>query len=236
MGVVDGDREGVCGHSCGAGDRDACLSGPKARTITTRLRSFTNLRIDELTDLRIDGLISRILPRVLIVAALAVGAFSAACGPSEPLRVATLQLGKSLNPDNSVGAHTTRFKPDDTVYVSLLSDDPGYGTVTVRWLLNGQVVSEAKARRVIHARGGDRISPAELRRLPARKLPRGDSHQRPAGRQSRIPRRALIKAQVTRHKSQGTSHKAQYQHVTTSRAPSYFLLPTGPMTCRWSAN
>jgi hypothetical protein len=102
------------------------------------------LRIDELTDLRIDGLISRILPRVLIAAALVVGAFSAACGPSEPLRVTTLQLGKSLNPDNSVGAHTTRFKPDDTVYVSLLSDDGGYGTVTVRWLLNGQLVSEAK--------------------------------------------------------------------------------------------
>ena len=28
--------------------------------------------------------------------------------------------------------------------MSILSDDPGYGTVTVRWLLNGQVVSEAK--------------------------------------------------------------------------------------------
>lgn len=66
-----------------------------------------------------------------------------ACGPSEPLKVATLQLGRSLNPDNSVGTHTTRFKPDDTVYVSILSDEPGYGTITVRWLLNGQLVSEA---------------------------------------------------------------------------------------------
>jgi hypothetical protein len=97
----------------------------------------------ELTDLRIDGL--TILTRRVLVAALLVAAgLGAACGPSEPLRVARLQLGKSLNPDNSVGTHTTRFKPDDTVYVSLLSDDPGYGTVTVRWLLNGQVVSEAK--------------------------------------------------------------------------------------------
>jgi len=69
---------------------------------------------------------------------------SAACGPSEPLRVTTLQLGRTLNPDNSVGTHTTRFKPDETVYVSLLSDDPGYGTVTARWLLNGTLVSEAK--------------------------------------------------------------------------------------------
>jgi hypothetical protein len=93
-----------------------------------------------LTDLRIDGLIRRVLIAALPVALALV----AACGPSEPLRITTLQLGKALNPDNSVGTHTTRFKPDDTVYVSLLSDDPGYGTVTVRWLLNGQVVSEAK--------------------------------------------------------------------------------------------
>lgn len=30
------------------------------------------------------------------------------------------------------------------MYVSILSDDPGSGLVTVRWLLNGQLVSEAK--------------------------------------------------------------------------------------------
>ena len=91
-----------------------------------------------LTDLPI--LLRRAWVATILLAVTLVGA----CGPSEPLRIATLQLGKSLNPDNSVGTHTTRFKPDDTVYVSLLSDDPGYGTVTVRWLLNGQVVSEAK--------------------------------------------------------------------------------------------
>ena len=82
--------------------------------------------------------------RVVVAGLLVVAGLTGACGPSEPLRVTTLQLGRSLNPDNSVGAHTTRFKPDDTVYVSLLSDEPGYGTVTARWLLNGTLVSEAK--------------------------------------------------------------------------------------------
>ena len=80
----------------------------------------------------------------MVAGLAAAAALSAACGPSEPLRVTTLQLGRTLNPDNSVGTHTTRFKPDETVYVSLLSDDPGYGTVTARWLLNGTLVSEAK--------------------------------------------------------------------------------------------
>jgi hypothetical protein len=85
-----------------------------------------------------------LLRATLIALLFLAGGISAACGPTEPLQIATLQLGKSLNPDNSVGTHTTRFKPDETVYVSLLSDKPGYGTITVRWLLNGQLVSEAK--------------------------------------------------------------------------------------------
>jgi hypothetical protein len=80
--------------------------------------------------------------RTLFAVAL-IAVIMAACGPSQPLKASTLQLGRSLNPDNSVGAHTTRFKPDDTVYVSILSDEPGYGTVSVRWLLHGQQVSEA---------------------------------------------------------------------------------------------
>ena len=78
------------------------------------------------------------------VALFVTATVTSACRPSEPLRITTVQLGRSLNPDNSVATHTTRFKPDDTVYVSILSDDPGSGLVTVRWLLNGQVVSEAK--------------------------------------------------------------------------------------------
>ena len=72
-----------------------------------------------------------------------MAAFIAACGPSEPLRISRLQLGRALNPDNSVAAHTTRFKPDDTIYIAILSDEPGFGTITVRWLLYGQVISEA---------------------------------------------------------------------------------------------
>jgi hypothetical protein len=67
----------------------------------------------------------------------------AGCSPGVPFHVKTVQLGKSLNPDNSVGTHTTRFKPDDTVYVSLLSEEPGEGTVTARWMFGGQLVSEA---------------------------------------------------------------------------------------------
>ena len=67
---------------------------------------------------------------------------AAACSPSEPLQVSTVQLGRSLNSDDTVGGHTTRFKPDDTIYVSVLSGQPGRGVVAVRWVYGGQVVSE----------------------------------------------------------------------------------------------
>ena len=54
----------------------------------------------------------------LLMAALVV--CSAGCRQRKPLRVSTIQLGRSLNSDNSIGAHTTSFRPTDTIYVSIL--------------------------------------------------------------------------------------------------------------------
>ena len=79
----------------------------------------------------------------LFMIAIAIAAFGIGCRPSEPLRVTTLQLGRSLNSDNSVGIHTTQFKPGDSIYVSIHSLEPGYGTLTVRWFFGSQMVSEA---------------------------------------------------------------------------------------------
>jgi hypothetical protein len=67
----------------------------------------------------------------------------AGCRPGGPIRIAAVQLGRSLNSDNSVGNHTTQFKPTDTLYVAVLTDEPGASTLSARWRLNGQVVSEA---------------------------------------------------------------------------------------------
>jgi hypothetical protein len=61
---------------------------------------------------------SRIRALLLFVALGTCG-----CG-SDPLQVTTIQLGKSLNPDKTVGTHTTRFKPADTVYASVLMSEP----------------------------------------------------------------------------------------------------------------
>ena len=80
----------------------------------------------------------------IVVCLLALTVATAGCRPDEPLRVSTIQTGRSLNPDNSVGAHTTTFKPDDTIYVSVLTTDAGAGTIGARWTYAGRVVSEPK--------------------------------------------------------------------------------------------
>ena len=79
----------------------------------------------------------------MLVALVAASVLSAAaCRPSGPLRVTTIQTGRSLNSDRSVGNHTTRFKPDDTMFVAVLTDGPGTGTITARWRFAGRLVSE----------------------------------------------------------------------------------------------
>jgi hypothetical protein len=75
------------------------------------------------------------LGALTLAAALAV-----AC--SEPLTVDTIQLGRSLNADQSIASQTTTFKPNETVYVSALNNARGDGTVKVRWMMGTQLLSE----------------------------------------------------------------------------------------------
>ena len=76
----------------------------------------------------------------LVVLVLAVVA--PACSSDDPLVVDTIQLGRSLNSDDTVGNHATTFKPTDTVYLSAINNAPGSATIAVRWLYAGQRVSE----------------------------------------------------------------------------------------------
>ena len=76
---------------------------------------------------------------VFIVLALL---FVPGCRPSGPLQVATIQLGRSLNPDNSVASHATTFNRKDTVYVSVLTTAGGSGTIGVKWMYQGRVIDE----------------------------------------------------------------------------------------------
>jgi hypothetical protein len=77
--------------------------------------------------------------------------------------VTTIQVGRSLNSDKSVGAHTTQFKPNDTIYVAVLTDATGTGKITARWTYGGRPVSEGKQGRLVPRRSGHRVSHREPR-------------------------------------------------------------------------
>ena len=82
--------------------------------------------------------------RFFILAGLVALALSAAACAREPLQVTTIQTGRQLNSDNTVGIHTTRFKPDQTMYVSVITADRGAGTLEAKWSFGGRVISESK--------------------------------------------------------------------------------------------
>ena len=65
-----------------------------------------------------------------------------ACGSGHPLQVTRIQLGRSLNPDNTVASFTTVFAPTDTVHLTAFTTGVGSGTIGVRWMYAGQVMGQ----------------------------------------------------------------------------------------------
>ena len=90
-----------------------------------------------------------------------------ACGSN--LRVTSIQLGRSLNADNTIASHTTTFKPDETIYLSVATSGAGSGTMSVRWTFAGHLVDEPKravsSRNIavteFHLKSGDAFPPGE---------------------------------------------------------------------------
>ncbi len=78
----------------------------------------------------------RFLPAIAFSCAL----LASAC--TGPLELSDIQLGRSVNADNSVGTPTTFFKPNDTVYVAIHTTARGKGTIGVRWKYRDRVIDE----------------------------------------------------------------------------------------------
>ena len=73
--------------------------------------------------------------------ALAAAIFAIGCSGG-PLALANIQIGRSLNQDRSVASITTRFKPNETVYVAVQTSAAGKGTISVKWKFGTQVIDE----------------------------------------------------------------------------------------------
>lgn len=77
--------------------------------------------------------------KIAAVAAFVV--YSVACS-SGPLQVSNIQLGRSLNPDNSIASPSTLFKRSETIYVSALTSAAGSSTIGVKWMYGSMVIDE----------------------------------------------------------------------------------------------
>lgn len=75
-----------------------------------------------------------------LTSVLALAVTVAGCSP--PITVNTIQLGRSLNVDQSIASQATTFKPNETIYVSALNNARGHGTVSVKWYYGTQMLSE----------------------------------------------------------------------------------------------
>lgn len=65
-----------------------------------------------------------------------------ACGPTDPLQLDTIQIGRSLNPDSSIAEHVSSFRRNDTIYASVLTTAPGRGIIRLRWMFQGRAIGE----------------------------------------------------------------------------------------------
>ena len=72
---------------------------------------------------------------------LAMTVLAAGCS-DEPLQLANIQTGRSLNADRSVASITTLFKPSETIYVSVQTTGSAPGTIAVKWMYAGRVIDE----------------------------------------------------------------------------------------------
>jgi hypothetical protein len=80
--------------------------------------------------------------RRLVALLLLLFAFAGCSKPT--LRVADIQLGRSLNADNSIREHAIAFTPKDSIYISVITAGKGTATLSVRWSLGSRLLDEAK--------------------------------------------------------------------------------------------
>jgi hypothetical protein len=80
--------------------------------------------------------------RIVVVACLT--SLAVACGGN--LTASSVQVGKSLNSDHSIGTLTTTFKPNDTIYAAVLTDGSGSGTISAKFTYGGRVIAEPEKK------------------------------------------------------------------------------------------
>ena len=76
-------------------------------------------------------------------------------GSTSTISVTDIDLGRTINPDLTIGDNTTTFKPSDVVYASIGTKGAAPATLGVRWTYNNDQVVDTGDRE-IHPTGDTR--------------------------------------------------------------------------------
>ena len=76
-------------------------------------------------------------------------------GSTSTISVTDINLGRTINPDLTIGDNTTTFKPSDVVYASIGTKGAAPATLGVRWTYNNDQVVDTGDRE-IHPTGDTR--------------------------------------------------------------------------------
>ena len=130
---------------------------------------------------------SRALPLGLMLSVLV----SASACADRPLHVSGIQVGRSLNEDNTVGKSPRCSPSTDTVYVSIATTDLGAGKLTVKWSATAAAERTLETG-VVQDRRRHRVPPRERRRIPARSLQRRGAARRHVRRHPHLHRQVTV--------------------------------------------
>ena len=90
--------------------------------------------------------------RKLMVQAALLFSIAIVSGCGSSVSFTNMQLGRSVNTDQTVANHTTTFGPHDTVYVAIIASGSGSAEMRVRWTYEGRVMGEPTKQ--VSLRGG----------------------------------------------------------------------------------
>jgi hypothetical protein len=82
------------------------------------------------------------MTKLSVAAGILLVSLLVGCRSNHGLSVTTIQLGRTVHSDHTVGGITTTFGPDDTIYLAVLTGGAGSGTIRVRWTYGTRVIDE----------------------------------------------------------------------------------------------
>jgi hypothetical protein len=116
----------------------------KTRTLSTLGRNFGFQKHERGASMRRDRVIH--LLAIFLVIGLVVGCSQSPSSDSTKVKVADVDVGRSISPDKTIAEKTDSFRPSDTFYISVRAEGSApNATVKARWLFqNSQLVNESE--------------------------------------------------------------------------------------------